>query len=896
MRWWWNGNRLSEKEILRELDLLKEAGIGGVEINPIKFPETAGQAGYEAYQWLSDDWIRMLKTALQGAEERGLVCDSIVGSGWPFGGEFLEREDQTQLLTIGTRKVSGPGTLQLDAADLLGAVSLDIHSRYDDLQKELFLLRLAPLAMDTFGAGTDIAYEPGQERIPVEVPEGEHILYYVVKFTGFQAVINGAPGADGPVLNHYNKAATEKYLDRMSGKLSAALGGLTGFRAMFCDSMELEGANWDRDFPEQFEQRRGYSLLPYLPFVLFKIGHMGNPVEEGDMTRLTGEALEQIQRVRYDFYTTCIELVEERFLQTFQDWCTQNKVKARVQAYGREFHPIEASMKIDLPECETWIGPSIGEVPTPEGREGRAYTMINKFVSSGARLAGKKLVSCEEITNTGMVFNATLEKIKIAGDQSNLSGVTHSILHGFNYSPPDAPFPGWVRYGTFFNERNPWWPYLRKWTDYKARLSAVFQQAELFADIAIMHPLADMWMKHGPQRDPFPVIDYPSYQHIVWEAVHQNGNACDYISENILQQAEPADGELRYGPRSYKVLILLAVETILPDTARALAAFAKAGGTIVFVEKEPRRSPGFLNSRENDRQVAASIAGIKREYAGNVFSVPAPGKSPLEWYRDMQQTCGIKPVMEIESPAPFVSQVCYRAGERDIFFVVNYSRHDSFASRVYCRGQEGKTAWVWDPETGERALFARPNKAGGLSLVLGPAGSLLLVFDKEDGEAAELPENHPDGVSPEPPNAYEVEGPWSLALQHAQEEPARQELPALKEFREDETLRAFAGQAVYEKEIDLAEPGAYRYLDLGKVHGISEVTLNGRELGTRWYGNHRYTIPEGLLQQGSNQLRITLTVTLGNYLKSLKENKTARVWTSRQDWQPAGMLGPVKLL
>jgi hypothetical protein len=39
VRWWWNGGCVTGKEILRELDLLKEAGIGGVEINTLAMPE-----------------------------------------------------------------------------------------------------------------------------------------------------------------------------------------------------------------------------------------------------------------------------------------------------------------------------------------------------------------------------------------------------------------------------------------------------------------------------------------------------------------------------------------------------------------------------------------------------------------------------------------------------------------------------------------------------------------------------------------------------------------------------------------------------------------------------------------------------------------------------------------
>ena len=90
VRWWWNGNRITKKEILRELDVMKKAGIGGVEINPIAFPGGTDPVGYEEKTLFEDDWLDMLEIALVGAKERGIICDMIVGSGWPFGGEFLK--------------------------------------------------------------------------------------------------------------------------------------------------------------------------------------------------------------------------------------------------------------------------------------------------------------------------------------------------------------------------------------------------------------------------------------------------------------------------------------------------------------------------------------------------------------------------------------------------------------------------------------------------------------------------------------------------------------------------------------------------------------------------------------------------------------------------------------
>ena len=41
-----------------------------------------------------------------------MICDIIVGSGWPFGGEFLTKDEQTQIMALGTKDVNGPQTLK----------------------------------------------------------------------------------------------------------------------------------------------------------------------------------------------------------------------------------------------------------------------------------------------------------------------------------------------------------------------------------------------------------------------------------------------------------------------------------------------------------------------------------------------------------------------------------------------------------------------------------------------------------------------------------------------------------------------------------------------------------------------------------------------------------------
>jgi hypothetical protein len=885
VRWWWNGNRLSKKEILRELDVMKAAGIGGVEINPIAFPREADPAGYKAMTIFEDDWLEMLQVALQGAKERGILCDMIVGSGWPFGGEFLKKEEQTQMVTIETIDLDGRKKQRLKIEDLLDKVDPRIHSKNKTVYKDLVMARLLPKESEAFREGKDLMGNIKDGELNIDIPKGKHVLYYVVKLTGYMAVINGAPGAAGPVLNHYSKEATEAYLNRISGFITGKIGDMGNYiRAMFCDSMELEGANWNDDLPAEFEKRRGYALTPYLPFVLKKVGHMGNPLEGEYGTKFSDSVTEEIKRVELDFYQTRIELFKERFIDTFNHWCHRNNVQSRMQAYGRGMHPLEASMEIDIPECETWLFKDVGREYPDTGLGGRAPRMCNKYVASGAVLAGKKMVSCEEITNTTMAFMATLEHIKIAGDQSNISGVNHSILHGFNYSPPEAAFPGWVRYGSYFSERNTWWPYFRKWSDYKARLSYLLQNATPSANVAILQPLVDLWMKHGPQRDPFPQSWYPEYQNNLWEAIHQNGGGCDYVSENIINGSTFEDGRMAYNNRSYSTLLLPEIETLDLNTAQSLEEFAHAGGRIVFIGKKTFKSPSYQDGAKNDAAVK-EIAGrlLKNE---NVILYPAPEGDVILWYGTLQEELGLNPFVSFDKSHKFLNQSSYRIGKHSLFFIANTSLTEHISVHAEFQVEKNLLPWIWNPETGERLRYPVMESNNILQLELPRATSIIILFESagEGGQFQPMVLKKP---------GKELSGSWQLQLNHIKGEKQQLKLSVLTDLVKMEQTKSFAGELIYEKSLHV-ESANYQLLDLGDVQGVSELTLNGKHLGTRWYGAHRYDISSALVV-GENKLSIKLTTITGNYLKSLNDNPAAKTWTHRQHHYPMGISGPVKI-
>lgn len=899
VRWWWNGNKVEAGELVRELRLLKEAGIGGVEINPVQFPSRSEGDDMEkpSLRWLSDEWIRMLQVAFDETKSLGMTCDLIVGSGWPFGAEYLTKEEQAQIVVIAVKKLSGPLDYSISRGEIFTLADPPVSSPQEGRRHKLLSLALVPDPLSSTVAITDLSEKIGEEIINLSVPGGDHALYALVEISGFMEVINGAPGASGPVLDHYNEAAVRGFLERMSGAIEANTGPLSQhLRALFTDSMELEGANWTPDMRSEFIRRRGYDIFPFLPFVLFRTGAMGNITDYRYGVALGPAFGEMISRMRYDFETTKAELLEERFLQTFASWCGDLGVSSRMQAYGRGFFPLESSMAVDIPEGESWtmnwLKHRIGEeMPESDYRRGRAYTMVNKYVSSAAHLSGKRLISCEEMTDTYTVFNTSLENLKVGSDQSIISGITHSIFHGFNYSPPEAPWPGWLRYGGYFNENNNWWPHFQLLNEYKARLSAILQNCDMYADIAILPPTADMWSIIGMQNEPFPSVLHAEYLSLVWEAIIKNGSGCDYVSERILVGAKVEKGCLSYGPRRYHTLFLVQVESLEPATAAKLAQFVQSGGRVFCIETAPSKAVGWHNYSDRERQVNIAFERM-RAYPERFRMLKKPENNFIDWYRTVQEQYMITPYMTIEDPGPFMMQTRYRGDDgSEYIFIINSHLHDAHRTRIVFSREmtRGKRCSVWDPESGGR-FRVKGDAENGITIELGPAESLLFVFDR--GRVAEE-------WRPLPATGGEkqvIEGGWRAEFSHCRDGSVREiVMDRLTDLKEMPDFVYFSGTVTYRNTIRCGKQ-AGTLINLGKVYGTSELRVNGVSCGVKWYGRRIFNISNHLIP-GENLLEVVVTTSMGNYMKSLTDNAVAQYWTNagnkNQPLQSMGMTGPV---
>ncbi|HEY6902243.1 MAG TPA: glycosylhydrolase-like jelly roll fold domain-containing protein, partial [Puia sp.] len=130
-----------------------------------------------------------------------------------------------------------------------------------------------------------------------------------------------------------------------------------------------------------------------------------------------------------------------------------------------------------------------------------------------------------------------------------------------------------------------------------------------------------------------------------------------------------------------------------------------------------------------------------------------------------------------------------------------------------------------------------------------------------------------------------LQTPWNIALHHVNGTTHNITTNDLSII--DKDWNTFAGIIEYRTQFRTTT-NKRTWLDLGHLRDVTQLELNGRPLGTKWHGEHLYEVTSAATE-GDNYLTIRLTTTLGNYMKTLNDNKTAKEWTRRSPNYPVGL-------
>ncbi len=906
--WYFMDGNLDGKEMTADLESMKQAGLGnlvflevnvGVPQGPVKF--------------MSEAWQDLFAKAVHDAERLGLDISLGTGPGWcGSGGPWVKPEQSMQHLVSSAVNVTGPANFNA-ALPVPEQRSTQYHKLqspfYEDVAVFAFPNRPPVIAdinekalyvREPFTSAKKVKPylatkaehaepEPSAVISPQEihdltaglgangvlnwdVPAGEWtILRMGRRTTGASTRPAPEPGV-GLETDKFDAQALTDHLDHYVGSLLRKIGPRAkkhGLTTLHIDSWEMGAQNWTARFLEEFKRRRGYDARPLLPV------YSGRVIE----------SLERSERFLWDVRLTAQELVLEQHAQAAKQWGAKKGLELSIEPY--DMNPtadLDLGAVADVPMAEFWSA---------------GYGFDSSFscveASSIAHVMGRPIVSAEAFTAASEeAWRQYPTSMKNQGDWAFAMGINRFVYHTFAHQPLGAEHkPGMTMgpYGVHWDRGQTWWPMVSDYHRYVSRCSEMLRQGVTVSDVLYLTP------EGAPQ------VFLPPADALEGAApiADKKGYGFDGCSPNILMdRAEVKDGLICFpGGTSYRLLVLPGSETMTPRLLRKISGLVSAGATVVG--SPPGKSPGLSGYPACDAEVESLTLDL---WGGSVAPAQATkrdfGKGSIHWGGEWSSgKSGLHPAYDLTAgllrsmgvPEDFSSTGPIRYGHRrtanrDIYFVANRSR-ESVQADCQFRVAQGKPQ-LWDPVTGERRALPQIKQAGGLTtvpLTFAAFQSLFVVFDSQN----ELETNQTDNF-PSFTKLTELTGSWEVAFDPKWGGPAQVEFDSLVGWtgHGDIGIKYYSGIALYRKSFQAPPPsGKQIVLDLGTVHDMARVRLNGKDLGVVWCAPWQVDITDEI-QPGGNQLEIEVANRWVNRLIGDHQPADAKVRTVQF---PSGLLG-----
>jgi hypothetical protein len=723
-----------------------------------------------------------------------------------------------------------------------------------------------------------------QGHLVWDVPMGQWtVLRLASTITGTSNHPTAGEGS-GLECDKLSRAAVDAHFAGMLGKLLADAGDgerRQAFTQTHIDSWEVGFQNWTPRFREEFRQRRGYDLTPYLPAFAGRIV----------------ESVEISDRFLWDVRRTIADLVAENYAGHLAELAHSNGLKLSIEAYGNG--PLDDLMyagQADVPTGEFWT----------ETESGSRFNSC-KAMASAAHIYGKPIVAAEAFTS----YPATAKwqnhpfSLKAMADAAFCAGVTRLVIHRYAHQPWLDRSPGMTMgpYGVHYERTETWWEYSKPWHEYLARCQFLLRQGLFAADICYM-------LNEGAYVDP------PTREQLV--PGPPSGHNYDLASaEAVLNRMTVKDGRIVLADGlSYRVLVLPETELITPRLLRKIKQLVEEGATVIG--PRPIHSPSLTDYPQCDSEVKQLARDLWGDCDGKTKNEHAVGKGKIVWGKPLAQVlAGLGATPDFEQLTKAVGHplkaIHRELAGNSIYFVANSNAQPVYAECAF--RSANVRPQLWFPDTGtiqKPACYRQQEGRTLLPLKLGPSGSVFVVFvqspedasltnsgrfslsppaatarergesegeragvrgptdpivrvtrnGKEDREAElSLDENGKINLLSSDsgryefksasgkifktqikalPAALELAGSWSVSFPTNCGAPDHVTFDKLISWPQHSNpgIKYFSGTATYRKNIqvpsDFLAANRRVYLNLGKVQVIAEVAVNDKKVGTLW--------------------------------------------------------------
>jgi alpha-L-rhamnosidase len=667
----------------------------------------------------------------------------------------------------------------------------------------------------------------------------------------------------------------EHYLDIYRDAMQEPLGA-GSVQNLLTDSWEAGVQNWTPTLLAQFKTRRGYDPMPYIPALI------GRVVADSATS----------ERFLWDFHRTLEEALADNHYGVIAQVLHERGMNYYTEAQGDTPRAIGDGLAIksraDIPTAEYWYR----AFATAPGQPSLKADL--REAASAAHLYGKPLAAAESLTvAAGMdpwAFSPAM--LKPVVDEIFASGINRILLHESHHQPLLREAPGLTMgfFGQFFNRNDTWAEHAGGWVDYLSRTSYLLQQGSFVADIAYFYGeernLTEIYLDRFDQNVP-------------------NGYAYDFINaEALLNMSAARDGTV-VAPSGlhYRLLFVpSAVRRYSLPALQKLRDLVAEGAVLVAA-----RPLGGLGVQARD----ADVGAVVHDLWGPVGAAPEPrmyGRGRVYTHPDLTaalNTEAIVPDVAIREPCTEdcgLMSLHRHTPDADIYFLSN-RENAARTLRIEFR-VKNLVPELWRAETGEVQQLAYRLTAQGVEAQLRfeANDAYFVVFREATSHSPQF------AAQPPPLELMRIPGPWQVRFQSGRGAPEHSTFAHLRDLStfEDAGIRFFSGTASYTTTISLqappAQPQRKWVLDLGEVHELAVVFLDGRLLGTVWHAPFTIGLPDDL-KAGAHALQIRVDNLWVNRLVGDKQPGATAVafapqspYSANSPLMPSGLIGPVRML
>jgi len=921
--WYFLDGNLNGKEMTADLESMKAAGLGNLVFLEVDLGLPKGPV-----KWMTDAWQEAFVQIIRDTERLGMDVTLGIGPGWcGSGGPWIKPEQSMQHLVSASVELKGPQAYsqKLPVPDQSKEPFLDMRNPfYEDFavfafpsaapviadanekalyKREPYTIRKSvkpylPTTARTIepAAGSVIAPKDILDltkqlkpdgTLDWNVPAGNWTVVRMGRCVSGAGTRPAPEAALGLESDKLDAKALEFHLEQYVGKLLQKIGKRAtehGLTTLHMDSWESGAQNWTPSLLDEFRKRRGYDARPWL------LTYTGRAIQ----------SLEMSERFLWDLRITCQELVLENHAHAVKNYGKKHGLSLSIEPY--DMNPsgdLDLGSVADVPMAEFWS----------KGVDS-SYSVFE--ATSIAHVMGKPIVSAEAFTTSGGL-DAYPGSLKNQGDWAFAVGINRFVFHTFAHQAlGDAYKPGMAfgPYGVHWHRNQTWWPMVSAYHRYLTRCSEILRQGVTISDVLYL----------TPEGAPHIFLAPPSALEGSGPLADKKGYGFDGCSpKQLMAHAEVKDGRIAFpGGTSYRMMVLPQVETMTPALLGKIRDLVKAGATVVG--NPPLKSPSLSGYPDCDNEIQT----LAKDLWGNLDAPPAAtkrsyGQGTIHWggelspksqaplYPEYDLTSALLKGMGMVEDFTATGPVRYghrRTHDRDIYFVSNRSGNPIKADCRFRLGQGNPQ--LWNPVTGEqRALHQFEQKDGTTTIPMefDAFQSFFVVFDKvgTDLRAVRPVTGGGEPGSPAKPLNFpewkplqELSGSWEVAFDSRWGGPDKITFDTLQDWtkRPEEGIKYYSGIASYGKAFQVAElPKGRTYLNLGTVHDMARVKLNGKDLGVVWCAPWHIDIT-GTLKAGDNQLEIEVANRWTNRMVGDKQPADANV---REVHPPQGLLGGKKI-